>query len=30
VNQGGYVYHHCGTTWYQTVGNQYLVVGAPY
>jgi hypothetical protein len=29
VTQMGVVYHHCGTTWYQTVGNQYLVVTQP-
>lgn len=29
VNRGGVVYHHCGSTWYRTEGNQYLVVPAP-
>ena len=29
VHQGGIVYHHCGSTWYQTQGNQYVVVQQP-
>jgi len=29
VNHGGVIYHHCGPTWYQTMGNQYVVVTAP-
>ncbi len=29
VNQGGIVYHHCGSTWYQNSGGRYLVVTAP-
>jgi hypothetical protein len=29
VNQHGIVYHHCGSTWYQTEGSQYVVVQQP-
>jgi len=29
VNNGGVIYHHCGSTWYRTEGSQYLVVPAP-
>jgi hypothetical protein len=29
VNRGGLIYHHCGSTWYQDSGGQYLVVTAP-
>jgi hypothetical protein len=29
VNQGGLVYHHCGSTWYRTEGTQYVVVQQP-
>jgi hypothetical protein len=29
VTQMGVVYHHCGSTWYKTVGTQYLVVPQP-
>ena len=29
VNRGGIVYHQCGSTWYKTDGNRYLVVAQP-
>jgi hypothetical protein len=29
VNQAGFVYHHCGSTWYRNDGNQYVVVQQP-
>ncbi|WP_374954927.1 hypothetical protein [Paraburkholderia sp. BL21I4N1] len=30
VNYGGMIYQHCGSSWYQPQGSQYIVVNAPY
>ncbi len=29
VTEAGIVYHHCGSSWYRTQGNQYVVVQQP-